>query len=58
MGGFAGRVDAIFGAKECLKSNGSLHIHLFAFVQRLHQYCNMVDIATCLEEGLVNATDL
>ena len=58
MGGLAGRVDAIFGAKECQKSNGSLHIHLFAFVQRLRQFSNMVDIAARLKEGFVKATDL
>ena len=58
MGGFAGRTDAVFGAKECQKTNGSLHIHFFAFIQRLHQYCNMVEIAERLEKALVNATDL
>ena len=58
MGGFAGRTDAVFGAKECQKTNGSLHLHFFAFIQRLHQYCNMVEIAERLEKALVNATDL
>ena len=51
MGGFAGRTDAIFGAKECQKTNGSLHLHFFAFIQRLHQYCNMVEIAERLEQA-------
>ena len=30
----------------------------FAFIQRLHQYCNMVEIAERLEQALVNAADL
>ena len=34
MGGIAGRADALFGAVECQKSNGSLHYHFFVFVQR------------------------
>ena len=58
MGGFAGRADAIFGAKECQKSNGSLHIHFFAFIQRLHQFCNMAEIAARLEQGFVSAAEL
>ena len=58
MGGFAGRTDAIFGAKECQKSNGSLHLHMFVFIQRLHQYCNLAEIAQRLEQALVNAEDL
>ena len=33
-GGIAGRADALFGAVECQKSNGSLHYHFFVFVQR------------------------
>ena len=58
LGGFAGRTDAIFGAKECQKSNGSLHLHFFAFTQRLHQFSNMAEIAARLEKGLVQASDL
>ena len=30
MGGFAGRADALFGAKECRKGNWSLYIHFHA----------------------------
>ena len=58
MGGLAGRGDALFGAVECQKSNGSLHLHLFAFVQRLHQYATMKEIAELLEKALVDAADL
>ena len=48
----------MFGAVECQKSNGSLHYHFFLFVQRLHQYCTVQEIAKILEEGLAAATDL
>ena len=58
MGGIAGRTDAMFGATECQKSNGSLHFHLFAFVQRLHQYTNLHEIAERLEAGLNEASQL
>ena len=58
MGGLAGRADALFGAVECQKSNGSLHFHFFAFVQRVHQYATMKEIAELLEEKLVDAADL
>ena len=58
MGGIAGRTDAMFGATECQKSNGSLHFHLFAFVQRLHQYANPHEIAKRLEAGLNEASQL
>ena len=58
MGGLAGRADALFGAVECQKSNGSLHYHFFAFVQRLHQFASMKEIAQCLEAKLVEAKDL
>jgi hypothetical protein len=37
VGGFAGRADALFGAVEAQKTNGSLHFHFKLFVQRLHQ---------------------
>ena len=58
MGGLAGRADALFGAVECQKSNGSLHFHFFPFVQRLHQYASMKEIGRMLEEKLVAADEL
>ena len=58
MGGLAGRADAMFGAVECQKSNGSLHYHFFLFVQRLHQYATVLEIAELLEQALANADDL
>ena len=58
MGGIAGRCDAIAGAVECQKSAGCLHLHFFAFVQRLHLHKDMQEIARKLSEGLVNATEL
>ena len=58
MGGIAGRADAIFGAVECQKSNGSLHFHFFQYIQRLHQFASMKEIASILKEKLVSAVEL
>ena len=58
MGGIAGRVDALFGAVEAQKTTGGLHYHFFMFVQRLHQYATLKEIAEKLEEGLVQAEEL
>ena len=58
MGGVAGRVDAIFGAVECQKTTGSLHFHFFAFVQRIHQFASMKEIAAALEDELVKPGEL
>ena len=58
MGGLAGRADAMFGAVECQKTTGSLHYHFFLHVQRLHQFATLKEIATLLEEKLVNAEEL
>ena len=58
MGGIAGRADAMFGAVECQKVTGSLHYHLFLFVQRLHQYCTLKEIAELLAAKLVETKDL
>ena len=58
MGGLAGRADAMFGAVECQKSNGSLHYHFWLFVQRLHQFATLAEIAELLAAKLVHATEL
>ena len=58
MGGIAGRVDALFGAVESQKTTGALHYHFFMFVQRLHQFTTLKEIAEKLEEGLVRAEEL
>ena len=58
MGGIAGRADAMFGAVECQKSTGSLHYHLFLFIQRLHQFCTLKEIAELLAAKLVEAQEL
>ena len=52
MGGFAGRGDAIFGAVECQKLTGSLHLHLWFFGQRLHQFHSLLEIADLLKKLL------
>ena len=58
MGGIAGRVDALFGAVEAQKTTGGLHYHFFMFVQRLHQFESLKDIAEKIKENLVNAAEL
>ena len=50
MDGFCGRWDAFFGAVASQKSNGSLHFHLSAFVQRLHQHKTLQELADLLEQ--------
>ena len=57
MGGIAGRVDAMFGAVECQKTTGSLHYHFFIFVQRLHQYATLKEIAEKLKNELVKTSE-
>ena len=52
MGGCAGRADALCGAVECQKSSGSLHLHFWLFVQRLHQYRSLQEIAEIIRDGL------
>ena len=58
MGGIVGRVDALFGAVEAQKTTGGLHYHFFMFVQRLHQFATLKEIAEKIREGLVQATEL
>ena len=58
MGGVAGRVDAMFGAVECQKTTGSLHYHFFAFVQRIHQFASMKEIATALQKEILKTSEL
>ena len=53
-GGFAGRADALFGAVEAQKTNGSLHFHFKLFVQRLHQHCTLQEIAELIQEGFAS----
>ena len=55
MGGFAGRSDALFGAVECQKTTGSLHLHYWLYNERLHQHHTLQDIGTKLQQGLVTA---
>ena len=58
MGGIAGRADAMFGAVEAQKSTGGLHYHFFLFVQRLHQYSTLKEIAEVLAAGLAQVDEL
>ena len=54
MGGIAGRCDALFGAIECQRTTGSLHLHLWAYIQRLHQFHTLEQIADKIQEGLAS----
>ena len=58
LGGCVGRADALIGAVECQKSNGSLHFHWFLFIQRVHQYSTMQEIAALLEEAIIESVEL
>ena len=55
LGGCVGRADALIGAVECQKSNGSLHFHWFMFIQRVHKYSTMQEIAALLEEAIIES---
>ena len=54
MGGSLGRADAAVGAVEAQKAEGVLHVHLFLFLQMVHQFCTLVDLATKLREGFLS----
>ena len=58
MGSIAGRVDALFGAVEAQKTSGGLHYHFFMFVQRLHQFATLKEVAEKLKEGLVHSEEV
>ena len=57
MGGLAGRGDALFGGVECQKTTNSLHLHLWVFGERLHQFHSLEEIAVYLQRGLVKVDD-
>ena len=57
MGGICGRSDGLCGAVECQKVTGCLHFHFWCFVQRLHQYHSLQEIAKMLEDRLVTAEE-
>ena len=58
MGGIANRCDGIAGAVECQNSNGTLHLHFWTYVQRLHQYRSLENIGMMLAKALFTADDL
>ena len=58
LGGALGRCDAMIGAVECQKTTGSLHFHAMTFLQCLHQFGSMQDIATAIEKQLATTTEL
>ena len=54
MGGSCGRADAAIGAIEAQKAEGVLHLHLYVFVQMLHQYLNLAEIGALLRQQPVS----
>ena len=54
MGGSVGRADAMIGAIEAQKAEGVLHIHMFLFLQIVHQHRNLHDIAEMIKEKLIS----
>ena len=56
IGGSAGRGDALVGAVEAQKAEGVLHVHAFIFIQMVHQFCTLEEIAAKLRAGLLTAT--
>ena len=52
------RSDAAVGMSEGQGMTGSLHLHWFVYGQRLHQFATLDEIASKLEQRLVNAEDL
>jgi hypothetical protein len=57
QGGIFGRVDALFGGVEAQMA-GALHLHFFAYVQRVHQHNTLKEIAGMLRRGLITADAL
>ena len=57
-GSIARRVDALSGAVETQKTPGCLQCYCFMFMQRLHQFATLTEIAEKVAEGLVNADEL
>ena len=57
QGGIFGRCDAIFGGVETQKS-GALHLHLIAFLQRVHQHCTLMEIAQMIRKELLSVEAL
>ena len=54
MGGSCGRADAAVGAVEAQKAEGVLHLHVYVFLQMLHQYQTRAEIGAMLREQFVS----
>ena len=54
MGGSAGRADAMVGAVEAQKAEGTLHLHLFLYLQMAHQYMTLQEIAELFRKKLLS----
>ena len=55
MGGGAGRCDAMVGAVEAQKAEGVLHFHMFPFLQMVHQFTPLQEIADLIRAGLLSS---
>ena len=53
LGGSAGRADAAVGAVEAQKAEGVLHLHLYIFLQSVHQYSTLYDIADMIRNHVL-----
>ena len=49
-----GRADAMIGAIEGKKAEGVLHIHMFLFLQLVHQHENLSEIAEMIQQNLIS----
>ena len=57
MGGSAGRADAMIGAVEAQKAEGVLHIHMFLYLQMLHQHKTLAEIGELIRAKLMSVDD-
>ena len=55
MGGGAGRCDAMVGAVEAQKAEGVLHLHMFLFLQMVHQFTPLQEIADLIRAGILSS---
>ena len=55
MGGGAGRCDAMVGAVEAQKAEGVLHLHMFLFLQMVHQFTPLQELADLIRAGILSS---
>ena len=56
MGGSAGRCDGMISAVESQKAEGAfLHVHAFVYLQSVHQFSTLSELAEKLREGMTSS---